>query len=53
MSKLLQKFTFTLLEGEAEKISYALMITMSLANSKKKDSFNLWAIPHKRTVTFD
>eukprot|EP00298_Acanthocystis_sp_HF-20_P016366 c21459_g5_i1.p1 GENE.c21459_g5_i1~~c21459_g5_i1.p1 ORF type:complete len:387 (-),score=73.96 c21459_g5_i1:35-1195(-) len=47
-SYLLQKYTFTLLEGEAEKISPSLMITMSLSNSKTLDSNNLWLIPHAR-----
>lgn len=51
MAKLLQKFTFSLVEGEAEKITYSLMITMSLCNSKQMDSHNLWIIPHKRNHT--
>eukprot|EP00516_Mucochytrium_quahogii_P011445 CAMPEP_0203783606 /NCGR_PEP_ID=MMETSP0100_2-20121128/12_1 /ASSEMBLY_ACC=CAM_ASM_000210 /TAXON_ID=96639 /ORGANISM=" , Strain NY0313808BC1" /LENGTH=550 /DNA_ID=CAMNT_0050685511 /DNA_START=95 /DNA_END=1747 /DNA_ORIENTATION=- len=45
-AKLLQKFTFSLLPGEAEKISYSLMITMSLTNDgPKKESNNLWLCP--------
>jgi len=45
---LLQQFSFTLLEGEAEKIHYSNMLTMSLCNSKDQDSHNLWLIPHRR-----
>eukprot|EP00510_Aplanochytrium_minuta_P000315 CAMPEP_0184022972 /NCGR_PEP_ID=MMETSP0954-20121128/11011_1 /TAXON_ID=627963 /ORGANISM="Aplanochytrium sp, Strain PBS07" /LENGTH=553 /DNA_ID=CAMNT_0026305623 /DNA_START=104 /DNA_END=1762 /DNA_ORIENTATION=+ len=33
-SILLQRFTFSLLEGEAENITYSLMVTMSLCNKK-------------------
>lgn len=46
---LLQEFSFTLLEGEAEKIHYNYTITMSVCNSKKQDSHNLWLVPHRRT----
>mmetsp|Transcript_11666 Transcript_11666/g.13476 ORF Transcript_11666/g.13476 Transcript_11666/m.13476 type:complete len:120 (+) Transcript_11666:151-510(+) len=47
-SMLLQKFTFTMAESEAEKITYAMSITMSVCNSKKQDSHNLWVTPHLR-----
>jgi hypothetical protein len=48
---LLQKFTFALLPGEAEKITYSAMITMSLCNSKKADSHNLWLVPQPRMAS--
>ena len=44
----LRHFSFTLLDGEAEKITYSLMITMSLCNSKTADSHNLWLLPKRR-----
>lgn len=47
---LLQQFSFALLDGEAEKIHYSLMITMSLCNSKKQDSHNLWLVPTRRST---
>eukprot|EP00924_Labyrinthula_sp_SR-Ha-C_P010396 maker-scaffold_23-snap-gene-5.4-mRNA-1 protein AED:0.01 eAED:0.01 QI:0/0/0/1/0/0/2/0/1024 len=43
---LLQKFNFSLKEGE--EIFYTLMLTMSLANSIKRTSFNLWLEPTAR-----
>jgi len=47
---LLQDFSFTLAAGEAEKIHYSLMLTMSVCNSKEQDSHNLWLIPEQRTA---
>eukprot|EP00924_Labyrinthula_sp_SR-Ha-C_P006475 snap_masked-scaffold_80-processed-gene-0.2-mRNA-1 protein AED:0.31 eAED:0.31 QI:0/-1/0/1/-1/1/1/0/544 len=43
---LLQKFDFSLKKGE--EIFYSLMLTMSLANSYKRTSFNLWLEPTLR-----
>lgn len=48
-AKLLRRFSFELMEGEAEKINYSLNITMSLCNSPNKDSYNLWIRPIPRT----
>lgn len=48
---LLREFSFDLLAGEKEKISYLpTSLTMSLCNSggKKYDSHNLWLIPTQR-----
>eukprot|EP00927_Polykrikos_kofoidii_P015903 TRINITY_DN1712_c0_g3_i1.p1 TRINITY_DN1712_c0_g3~~TRINITY_DN1712_c0_g3_i1.p1 ORF type:complete len:559 (-),score=69.55 TRINITY_DN1712_c0_g3_i1:94-1770(-) len=45
---LLQEFSFTLLPGEAEKINYSNMITMSICNSKDQDSHQLWIVPRRR-----
>mmetsp|Transcript_17637 Transcript_17637/g.45312 ORF Transcript_17637/g.45312 Transcript_17637/m.45312 type:complete len:547 (+) Transcript_17637:33-1673(+) len=45
---LLQRFSFTLAKGEAEKIHYSAMLTMSVCNSKNQDSHNLWLIPEER-----
>eukprot|EP00927_Polykrikos_kofoidii_P015906 TRINITY_DN1712_c0_g6_i1.p1 TRINITY_DN1712_c0_g6~~TRINITY_DN1712_c0_g6_i1.p1 ORF type:complete len:592 (-),score=74.02 TRINITY_DN1712_c0_g6_i1:80-1756(-) len=45
---LLQDFSFTLLPGEAEKIHYSPLITMSICNSKDQDSHQLWIIPERR-----
>mmetsp|Transcript_20294 Transcript_20294/g.24617 ORF Transcript_20294/g.24617 Transcript_20294/m.24617 type:complete len:566 (+) Transcript_20294:201-1898(+) len=50
-SMLLQRFTFTMAESEAEKITYALALTMSVCNSKSQDSHNLWITPHLRDKT--
>jgi len=44
---LLQHFTFTLKEGEKEKISYALTITSSITNNRDKTSNNLWMKAHQ------
>merc|ERR1712203_964768 len=46
---LLQEYTFELLPGEAEKITYNNTLTMSVCNSKRQDSHNLWLIPKKRS----
>lgn len=54
--RLLQEFTFTLREGEAERITYSAMLTMSLCNSKGdkernckgESSHELWLTPHRR-----
>mmetsp|Transcript_69660 Transcript_69660/g.197394 ORF Transcript_69660/g.197394 Transcript_69660/m.197394 type:complete len:298 (+) Transcript_69660:2-895(+) len=48
---LLQEFSFRIAPGEAEKIHYSQMITMSVCNSKDQDSHNLWLIPERRTTT--
>jgi len=45
---LLQEFSFTLLKGEEDRITYSLSATMAVCNSKKADSHNLWLIPHRR-----
>jgi len=45
---LLQEFSFTLLQGEEEKIHYSPAITMSICNSKDQDSHNLWLVPQQR-----
>ena len=50
-AKLLRRFSFELKDGEAEKITYSLNITMSLCNSPQKDSFNLWVRPIPRAST--
>jgi len=47
--QLLQRFSFQLLAGEKDKISYSTMITMSLVNSTDCDSHNLWLLPTPRT----
>jgi len=49
-STLLQKYTFTMAPGEAEKISYGRKLTMSVCNDKgqEQESENLWLIPHVR-----
>jgi hypothetical protein len=48
---LLQHFRFTLEEGEAGKITYSLMLTMSVRNSapQQESSFQLLLRLHKRT----
>eukprot|EP00299_Pterocystis_sp_00344_P018251 c9118_g1_i2.p1 GENE.c9118_g1_i2~~c9118_g1_i2.p1 ORF type:complete len:532 (+),score=108.04 c9118_g1_i2:182-1597(+) len=46
--KLLRNFTFSLLAGEKENITYAMMLTMSLCNKKDQSSHELWLIPKKR-----
>mmetsp|Transcript_9484 Transcript_9484/g.20903 ORF Transcript_9484/g.20903 Transcript_9484/m.20903 type:complete len:540 (+) Transcript_9484:53-1672(+) len=48
VAMLLQEFSFSLKEGEVDKVHYSMMITMSLCNSKGQDSHNLWMIPRKR-----
>jgi len=45
---LLQRFSFTMPPGEAEKIHYSNTLTMSVCNSKKQDSHNLWMEPRLR-----
>lgn len=45
---LLKEFSFDLKPGEAENISYATTLTMSICNSKKLDSHNLWVKPKRR-----
>eukprot|EP00927_Polykrikos_kofoidii_P015905 TRINITY_DN1712_c0_g5_i1.p1 TRINITY_DN1712_c0_g5~~TRINITY_DN1712_c0_g5_i1.p1 ORF type:complete len:566 (-),score=87.67 TRINITY_DN1712_c0_g5_i1:59-1702(-) len=45
---LLQEFSFALAPGEAERIHYGGMLTMSVCNSKEQDSHNLWLIPSRR-----
>jgi len=46
---LLHRYTFKLLPGEEDKIHYSSTITMSICNSKKQDSHNLWLVPSSRT----
>jgi cytochrome P450 len=48
--KLWQRFTFTLLPGEACKITYSNGITMSLVNDKATNSTNLWVLPQRRAL---
>lgn len=45
---LLQKFTFTMKPGEAEKITYSNTVTMAICNSPSQDSHELLVIPHAR-----
>ncbi len=52
VTSLLQRFTFDLKEGEAEKITYSGGLTMSLCNSKNQDSHQLLLIPKKRERFF-
>jgi len=47
---LLQKYSFTLKEGEAENIQYSNTLTMSLCNSKNQDSHQLLLHPKLREV---
>lgn len=48
-SMLLQKYTFEMAPGEAEKIHYlSLAVTMSICNSEAQDSHNLWIVPKAR-----
>jgi len=53
VATLLQRFTFDLKEGEADKIHYSGGLTMSLCNSKEQDSHELLLIPRQRTEFFD
>lgn len=52
---LIQRYSFTIDPTEAEKITYSLMITMSIQNSELKSklngnaTFNLWVKPGRRT----
>ena len=43
---LMQQFSFTLAEGEAEKIGFSINITLSLANGEEKGK--LWLVPRLR-----
>jgi hypothetical protein len=52
VATLLQRFTFDLQEGEADKIHYSGGLTMSLCNSKEQDSHELLLIPKKRAEFF-
>jgi cytochrome P450 len=45
---LLQRYSFKLMDGEAENICYSNTLTMSVCNSLKQDSHSLWLIPKKR-----
>jgi len=47
-SMLVRKFSFELVPGEAEKITYSLMLTMSIANSSDGTSHQLKMIPTLR-----
>jgi len=47
-ANLLREYSFTLAPGEAEKITYSLMITMSLCNNKDQTSHELNVIPTRR-----
>ena len=52
---LLQKFTFTLREGEAEKISYGIGVTMCICNNKDatdpdERTHELWLVPTPRVA---
>lgn len=46
---LLQRFSFELVAGEKEKVTYSNTLTMSVCNSKTQDSHNVWVIPSRRT----
>lgn len=46
MSVLLKEYSFGLKDGEASKISYSIMLTMSIRNGP--DSHSLWMIPRER-----
>ncbi len=50
MVLLLQKFKFKLKPGEEKKVSYSLMITMSVATNKEKSQCELLVIPTKRII---
>jgi len=45
---LLRDWSFTLKAGEAEKIHYSAMLTMSICNSKEQDSHSLLLVPQRR-----
>lgn len=48
-SMLLREFSFEMAPGEAEKITYlSTALTMSICNSPRGDSHNLWLIPRPR-----
>lgn len=48
-SMLLREYSFDMAPGEAEKISYLpTALTMSIVNSEKFDSHNLWLVPRRR-----
>jgi len=49
VAMLLQRYTFDLKPGEAEKIHYSGTITLAVCNSKQQDSHNLWVKPTKRS----
>jgi cytochrome P450 len=46
---LLQRFRFELERGEAKRLGYSLMITMSVTNNPEKTSFQLLVRPTRRT----
>lgn len=48
--KLLQRYTFSLAPGEAEKITYSMKVTMSISNDKgqSEGSEHLWLCVHRR-----
>merc|ERR1719433_584834 len=45
---LLQRFSFELLAGERENITYSQMLTMSICNSMEKNTYCLWVLPKER-----
>mmetsp|Transcript_12584 Transcript_12584/g.27892 ORF Transcript_12584/g.27892 Transcript_12584/m.27892 type:complete len:193 (+) Transcript_12584:2-580(+) len=47
-ASLLREYSFALAPGEADKITYSLMITMSLCNNKEQTSHELNVIPTRR-----
>jgi len=49
LGRLFQRFTFELLAGEKEKITYANTITMSICNAPQQKSHQLLVVPTART----